>query len=98
MTQSFSDLSYLQFDIQWASIGMDSCLISRLSIHAQVIHAPALLFYDYALTFPLELRYIWGEKYQHAVVPYIFCRYALLANVLYLLAIAGKLSARVSRW
>ncbi|KAK7685440.1 hypothetical protein QCA50_011303 [Cerrena zonata] len=54
----------------------------------------ALLFFDYALTFPLEVKYIWRYKYQHSLILYIFCRYALLANVLYLLAIAGKISAR----
>ncbi|KDQ25075.1 hypothetical protein PLEOSDRAFT_160904 [Pleurotus ostreatus PC15] len=51
----------------------------------------ALLFYDYALTFPLEVKYIWGSKGRASTVLYIFCRYALVANVLYLLAIANRL-------
>ncbi|KAG9225220.1 hypothetical protein CCMSSC00406_0007051 [Pleurotus cornucopiae] len=51
----------------------------------------ALLFYDYALTFPLEVKYIWGSKGRVSTVLYIFCRYALVANVLYLLAIANRL-------
>ncbi|THU84561.1 hypothetical protein K435DRAFT_822655 [Dendrothele bispora CBS 962.96] len=56
----------------------------------------ALIFYDYALTLPMEVKYMWGAKYQNSVVLYIFCRYALLANVLYVLAISGRLNTRVS--
>ncbi|VDB87096.1 unnamed protein product [Peniophora sp. CBMAI 1063] len=52
----------------------------------------ALLYYDYALTFPQEVKYIWkGSKRSLLIVLYVLCRYALLANVLYLLAIANKL-------
>ncbi|KAK0465996.1 uncharacterized protein EV420DRAFT_1261549, partial [Desarmillaria tabescens] len=55
----------------------------------------ALIFYDYALTFPTEVKYVWSSKFRLSTVLYICCRYALLANVLYLLAIAKKLGARV---
>ncbi|TCD67763.1 hypothetical protein EIP91_011949 [Steccherinum ochraceum] len=55
----------------------------------------ALLWYDYILTFPMEVKYIWDSKFRTSTVLYIFCRYALLANVLYLLALAGKLTHRV---
>ncbi|VDB87094.1 unnamed protein product [Peniophora sp. CBMAI 1063] len=52
----------------------------------------ALLYYDYALTFPQEVRYIWKGRKRSLLIPlYIMCRYALLANVLYLLAIAHML-------
>ncbi|KAF4566251.1 hypothetical protein EYR36_011667 [Pleurotus pulmonarius] len=51
----------------------------------------ALLFFDYALTFPAEVKYIWGSKMRLSTFLYIFCRYALVANVLYLLAIANQL-------
>ncbi|VDB99866.1 unnamed protein product [Peniophora sp. CBMAI 1063] len=52
----------------------------------------ALLYYDYALTFPREVRYIWrGKKRVILVILYVLCRYALLANVLYLLAISHHL-------
>ncbi|KAK7685433.1 hypothetical protein QCA50_011296 [Cerrena zonata] len=54
----------------------------------------ALLFYDYALTLPMEIKYIWCLRYKHCTILYVLCRYALLANVLYLLAITGKLSTR----
>ena len=51
----------------------------------------ALLYYDYTLTFREEVKFIWrGNKRSLLVVLYILCRYALLANVLYLLAISGK--------
>ncbi|PBK99098.1 hypothetical protein ARMGADRAFT_919462, partial [Armillaria gallica] len=55
----------------------------------------ALLYYDYALTFPTEVKYVWGSKFRLSTALYICCRYALIANVLYLLAIAKKLGARV---
>ncbi len=55
----------------------------------------ALLFYDYTLTFPMEVKYVWGSKARVSTVLYIFCRYALVANVLYLLAIANQLKQGV---
>ncbi|KAL4255636.1 DUF6533 domain-containing protein [Pleurotus pulmonarius] len=36
----------------------------------------ALLFFDYALTFPAEVKYIWGSKLRLSTFLYIFCRYA----------------------
>lgn len=55
----------------------------------------ALLYYDYVLTFQKEVRYIWREKFRFSTALYICCRYALVANVLYLLAIADKLGSTV---
>ncbi len=43
----------------------------------------------------MEVKYMWGSKFKLSTVLYICCRYALVANVLYLLAIAKKLGARV---
>ncbi|KAG7094542.1 hypothetical protein E1B28_005370 [Marasmius oreades] len=54
----------------------------------------ALLYYDYILTLPMEVEYMWRAKFRPSTVLYIFCRYALLANVLYLLAIAKRLVER----
>lgn len=51
----------------------------------------ALLWYDYLLTLPMEIRYIWGGKFHLTTALYFFCRYALLDNVLYLLAVSNKL-------
>ncbi|KAJ7800716.1 hypothetical protein B0H13DRAFT_1932536 [Mycena leptocephala] len=55
----------------------------------------ALLYYDYALTFPREVKYIWKQKFRLSTALYIGCRYALVANVLYLLAISNKLGHTV---
>ncbi|KIK50769.1 hypothetical protein GYMLUDRAFT_182302, partial [Collybiopsis luxurians FD-317 M1] len=52
----------------------------------------ALLWYDYALTLPMEVQYIWTSNFRLSTFLYIFCRYALVANILYLLDIAGKLT------
>ncbi|EIW79486.1 hypothetical protein CONPUDRAFT_58549, partial [Coniophora puteana RWD-64-598 SS2] len=49
----------------------------------------ALVYYDYALTFPLEVKHIWQSRFRFSTILYICCRYALIANVIYLLAIAG---------
>ncbi|TFY65708.1 hypothetical protein EVG20_g5380 [Dentipellis fragilis] len=51
----------------------------------------ALLYYDYVLTFPTEVEHIWKAGFRLSTVLYVFCRYALPANVLYLLAVANKL-------
>ncbi|KAJ7575395.1 hypothetical protein C8J56DRAFT_1007731 [Mycena floridula] len=51
----------------------------------------ALLYYDYALTFPSEVKHMWRGKRSLSTILYVFCRYALVANLLYLLAIANKL-------
>ncbi|KAJ6470844.1 hypothetical protein C8R45DRAFT_836609 [Mycena sanguinolenta] len=56
----------------------------------------ALLYYDFVLTLPKEIRYIWNQRFILSTALYIGCRYALLANVLYLLAIADKLGSTVS--
>ncbi|KAE9399231.1 hypothetical protein BT96DRAFT_820880 [Gymnopus androsaceus JB14] len=55
-----------------------------------------LLYYDWILTFPKEVKYIWGARFSLSTLFYIFCRYALLANVLYLLEISNVLGSRVS--
>ncbi|KAJ8095157.1 hypothetical protein PM082_010379 [Marasmius tenuissimus] len=56
----------------------------------------ALLYYDYALTFSKEVRYIWGKRICLSNVAYVGCRYALVANVLFLLAKSNKLGLGVS--
>ncbi|KAJ6495509.1 hypothetical protein DFH09DRAFT_1265525 [Mycena vulgaris] len=58
----------------------------------------ALLYYDFALTLPKEVRYIWQEKFRLSTALYICCRYALIANVLYLLAIANQLGSTCDSW
>jgi len=47
----------------------------------------ALLYYDYALTLPDEKEHIWRSRISLSTFLYIGCRYALVANVIYLLAL-----------
>ena len=55
-----------------------------------------LIFYDYMLTFPMEVHYVWrGDKLKVSTGLYILYRYSLPANVLYLLAVAKKLGNKV---
>ncbi|KAJ3789805.1 hypothetical protein GGU10DRAFT_26054 [Lentinula aff. detonsa] len=58
----------------------------------------ALIWYDYALTFPMEVEYLWTTKFRLSTFLYILCRYALLANTLYLVDIAGKLTENCNTW
>ncbi|PPQ71427.1 hypothetical protein CVT26_011127 [Gymnopilus dilepis] len=51
----------------------------------------ALLFYDYALTWTTEVKYMWHKKFKISTALYIACRYAMVSNVLYTLAQADKL-------
>jgi len=52
----------------------------------------ALVYYDYFLTFSLEVNLIWRSKFRFSTILYILTRYAMVANILYLLAISSKLS------
>ncbi|KAF9457793.1 hypothetical protein BDZ94DRAFT_1337822, partial [Collybia nuda] len=56
----------------------------------------ALLYYDYVLTFGMEVKYMWSERFRLSTALYIFCRYGLVANIVYLLTIAGKITLTVS--
>ena len=56
-----------------------------------------LIYYDYFLTFPSEVKYVWRTpKLKVSTGIYILYRYALLANVIYILAISGRLGNKVS--
>ncbi|EEB92262.1 hypothetical protein MPER_09256 [Moniliophthora perniciosa FA553] len=50
-----------------------------------------VLWYDYALTFPMEVKYMWGTKPRLSTALYVCCRHALITNILYLLAVANLL-------
>ncbi|EIW87445.1 hypothetical protein CONPUDRAFT_69652 [Coniophora puteana RWD-64-598 SS2] len=54
-----------------------------------------LLYYDYLLTFPLELQYMWRKRVMLSTILYWFCRYALLANLFYLLAISNAVNKMI---
>ena len=58
---------------------------------------PALVIYfDYALTIIPEIEYIWrGGLFKASTFLYFFARYALVANLLYLLAISNVFGNRV---
>ena len=52
-----------------------------------ISYCPALLFYDYFLTLGDEIKYFWLKKFKISTGLYIACRYALLTNILFLLAL-----------
>ncbi|KAF4616562.1 hypothetical protein D9613_008739 [Agrocybe pediades] len=51
----------------------------------------ALIFYDYSLTWTREVKYFWTKKFTFSTALYIACRYSMVSNILYLIALAGKL-------
>ena len=53
--------------------------------------AKALIYYDYSLTWTREVKYFWRKKFTFSTALYIACRYSLVANILYALAINNKL-------
>lgn len=44
----------------------------------------------------MEVKYVWRQRFRASTLLYIFCRYALVANVLFLLAIGNDLRQEVS--
>ncbi|KAJ3506921.1 hypothetical protein NLJ89_g6593 [Agrocybe chaxingu] len=55
------------------------------------IAASALLYYDYAITWPREVQYIWMRKFSFATALYFACRYGMVSNVIYALALTEKI-------
>ncbi|KAF9566583.1 hypothetical protein CPC08DRAFT_719902 [Agrocybe pediades] len=51
----------------------------------------ALIFYDYSLTWTREVKFFWTKKFTFSTALYIACRYSMVSNILYLIALAGKL-------
>ncbi|KAI3604068.1 hypothetical protein WG66_000834 [Moniliophthora roreri] len=84
---------YLQFYIQWASISTNTTTLPPAVPEStdDLRSATAVLWYDYALTFPMEVKYMWGTKPRLSTALYICCRHALITNILYLLAVAKLL-------
>jgi len=50
----------------------------------------ALLYYDYILTFHDEQQYIWRSRFSLSTWLYFGCRYALVANLVYLIVVLGS--------
>ncbi|KAJ3517097.1 hypothetical protein NLJ89_g718 [Agrocybe chaxingu] len=51
----------------------------------------AVLYYDYTLTWTREVQHFWLRKFSLSTALYIACRYGMVANVIYTLALAEKL-------
>jgi hypothetical protein len=57
----------------------------------------AILYFDYALTIIDEIEYIWRQPWKLTTLFYVFCRYSLVANVVYFVSIQpGKTTEEVS--
>jgi len=71
------------------------CGQSQLPPELWLITFAALIYFDYCITFPDEVRLIWRRKFRYITALYILCRYAMLSNLLYLLYMAGFIPKRV---
>lgn len=61
----------------------------RADFHIQLASV-ALLYYDYFLTLPHEIKYIWSAPRKLSSFFYFCCRYALIANLLWTFTKVGK--------
>ncbi|KAJ3985992.1 hypothetical protein F5890DRAFT_1408279 [Lentinula detonsa] len=74
-----------------------SDLYSHSNLQFEIQYASiVLIWYDWILTLPMEVKYIWGSKIRVSTIIYILCHYALLGNILYLFAISHMLKPRAS--
>lgn len=58
----------------------------------------AMIWYDYFLTFQMEVQYMWGQKFRLSTTLYIWCRYALIGNPLYVWAHLDKGGNACDAW
>ncbi|KAH8103441.1 hypothetical protein BXZ70DRAFT_730264 [Cristinia sonorae] len=95
------DMVFIPSSLSWIPLVHNLLVFEEASSHVERLYpfdiqwsSIALIWYDYTLTFPMEVKYIWQRKFGVPTALYILCRYALVANILYLLDIAGKLGHR----
>lgn len=88
--------AFINWGLQWSSIG---CHYLYLNPCYSDQDYSAFIYYDYALTFPSEVKYMWrvGSYKKTSTLLYILCRYALLSNVLYSISISDFVS-KVRAW
>ncbi|TFK97307.1 hypothetical protein BDV98DRAFT_514051, partial [Pterulicium gracile] len=58
----------------------------------------AVIWYDYFLTFPAEVEYIWKKRWRLSTILYLCCRHQMLGNVLYMLGLAKVLTQGGDLW
>ncbi|KAF9523234.1 hypothetical protein CPB83DRAFT_821819 [Crepidotus variabilis] len=75
------------------SAAIKAASTTRLQFNVQYASCSALIYYDYSLTWTREVKYFWLRKPSLSTLLYFLCRYSLIANVLYTLAIAKKITS-----
>jgi len=65
----------------------DAVRLKRLEYTIQFCSL-AILYFDYLLTLKDEIAYIWFSRWRVSTILYFFCRYSLVANVVYVFAIS----------
>ena len=60
-------------------------LLINYASSSYLLAPQALIYYDYALTFADEKEFIWQSKFSVVKIHYFCCRYALVANPVFLL-------------
>lgn len=60
-------------------------IVLKRSDYAIQAASIVILYYDYILTLPQEIQFMWRGARKTSTLLYIFCRYAMVANLMYLL-------------
>ncbi|KAH6884658.1 hypothetical protein BKA70DRAFT_1339471 [Coprinopsis sp. MPI-PUGE-AT-0042] len=79
-----------------AATCVDAVKLSRLEFTIQFCSI-SLLYFDYILSLKDEIQYVWHQRWRLTTLFYIFCRYSLISNVLYVLAISEDVHLEVSQ-
>ncbi|KAF6754472.1 hypothetical protein DFP72DRAFT_1125150 [Ephemerocybe angulata] len=72
----------------WSAVTSSARFVQFCVQYASV----ALIYYDFTLTFDRELRYIWKRPLSISMLLVAFCRYSLIANVVFALGLVNKLN------
>ncbi|TFK27874.1 hypothetical protein FA15DRAFT_585473, partial [Coprinopsis marcescibilis] len=49
-----------------------------------------LVYYDYFLTLPREIKFVWRRKFHVMTIVYFLCRYAIISNVVFAIGLYNK--------
>ena len=92
-SNSLNRRRFIGFCIQYSTIGGLPNIFDSWSPLSSISLFVALLWYDYALTWTREVQYFWTKRFTLSTLLYVLCRYGMVTNILYTLAIADKLPA-----
>ena len=85
------NFNYISSPRAWVGI-----LLIYHASSSRLLAPQALIYYDYALTFADEIEFIWQSRFSSVTILYVCCRYALVANSVFLVGYLGTGGIRVN--